>query len=113
VGPRRARRVDGDWPRVLPSVPRPQGPCLVDHFQFPHHPFTPVPLDGRAGGQRLYRRSPPPLLFLSSNSVCLDICQHFPFYLFSLRIYFRPAPLLAGPIESLLCPSARHCRYLE
>jgi hypothetical protein len=69
---------------------------------FPHHLFS---SRGQEKGQRLYRRSRPPLLFLSSNSVCLTSAQHFHFYSFSFCNLFS---VLAGPIESLLLPSARH-----
>jgi hypothetical protein len=71
---------------------------LTTHF--PHS------LPRRSGrGQRLYRRSLPPLLFLSFPTVSVSTSASISiFTLFPLRIYFRPAPLLAGPIESLLRP---------
>ena len=101
-----ARKGADDWPRLLPPAPG-RLVCARSTTSIPPPPISPLP--GRREGQRLYRRSLPPLLFLSSNSVCFDICQHFHFYFFSLPVYFRPALPFGWSNRELALPSARHC----
>lgn len=102
VGHWRARRVGGHWPKDAAFRARPPGLCPLGHLQFPHL-FTLVPLDGRAGGQRLYRRSLPPAFFFCLfptvsvwTSASISI-----FNIFSLRLYFCPAPPLGWPNREL------------
>jgi hypothetical protein len=72
---------------------------------FPHHLFS---SRGQEEGQRLYRRSGPPLLFLSSNSVCLTSANISIFTRFPFAIYSRVAPRIGWSNRKLALPSARH-----
>ena len=101
---RRARRVAGDWLLAAGCwLPCPSAwsvrPSTTAIFPSSCPPLSPLTLSGHAS---VYIDAlSPASFFVSSNSVCFDICPHFLLYLFSSPVYFCPAPRLAGPIVPL------------
>src|SRR5271170_3990381 len=82
----------------LPARP----PGLCPSFDRFHSPTTLSPPEVRRMASVYIDALGPPLLFLSSNSVCLTSAHISIFTHFPLQSIFVLLHVLAGPIESLL-----------
>src|SRR5580693_7264051 len=113
AGLRWARNVGDDWPWQLPPGPVRPGLCPAHHF---HSPTTLSPSKARrtasvyidALGLHFFSCLPTVSVLTSAN---ISIFTHFP-----LQSIFVLLHVLAGPIESLLCPLhtiIHHRCYLE